>query len=98
MLFRSGVRIELLYFASPPTAERPPRVMNEPGLTHLSFRVVDLAATLAVLRTAGVAILEDTLLQFPDFGSAACFVRDPDGQLIELVQSPGDPSAPPRAD
>ena len=97
-LTRDGVRIELLYFASPPTAERPPRVMNEPGLTHLSFRVVDLAATLAALRTAGVAILEDTRLQFPDFGSAACFVRDPDGQLIELVQSPGDPSAPPRVD
>jgi hypothetical protein len=24
-------------------------------------------------------------------------VVDPDGQLIELVQAPGDPAAPPRA-
>jgi catechol 2,3-dioxygenase-like lactoylglutathione lyase family enzyme len=36
-------------------------------------------------------------MRFPEFGSAACFVVDPDGQLIELVQAPGDPAAPPRS-
>jgi hypothetical protein len=29
--------------------------------------------------------------------AAAGMVADPDGQLIELVQAPGDPAAPPRA-
>ena len=96
-LARDGVRVELLAFASPPAPARPPRVFNEPGLTHLSFRVADLDATLAALRAAGERVLDETIVRFPDRGSAACMVVDPDGQLVELLQAPGDPAAPPRA-
>ena len=96
-LTRDGVRIELLRFASPPAPEPRARPMHEHGLTHLSFRVADLDATLAALRAAGERILEETVIRFPDFGAAACLIVDPDGQLIELVQSPGDPAAPPGA-
>jgi hypothetical protein len=42
-------------------------------------------------------VLEETVVRFPEFQSAAGMVVDPDGQLIELVQAPGDPAAPPRA-
>lgn len=97
-LVRDGVRVELLHFASPTASPRPPRTMHEPGLTHLSFRVADLDATLDALRAAGVRVLDDTIVRMPAHGAAACFIVDPDGQLIELVQSPGDPAAPPRAD
>jgi lactoylglutathione lyase len=97
-LVRDGVRIELLRFASPAAPPPRTRTMHEPGLTHLSFRVADLDATLGALRAAGERVLEDTVIRFPEFQSAACFVIDPDGQLIELVQAPGDPAAPPRAD
>jgi len=96
-LERDGVRIELLHFASPPPPPPRSRVMNERGLTHLSFRVVDLEATVTALRAAGVRIVEETVIRLPEFQAAACFIVDPDGQLIELVQSPGDPAAPPRA-
>jgi glyoxylase I family protein len=96
-LSRDGVRIELLRFASPPAPPRRERVMNEVGLTHLSFRVADLDAVVTELRASGAQVLDETILRFPDFGSAACFVVDPDGQLIELVQAPGDPAAPPRS-
>ena len=96
-LARDGVRIELLAFASPSAPPPRPRAMNEHGLTHLSFRVADLDATLAALRAAGERVLEETVIRFPEFQSAACFIVDPDGQLIELVQAPGDPAAPPRA-
>jgi len=96
-LTRDGVRIELLRFASPPGPPRRARAMNEHGLAHLSFRTADLDATLAALRAAGERVLEETVIRFPEFRSAACFVVDPDGQLIELVQAPGDPAAPPRA-
>ena len=96
-LSRDGVRIELLAFASPPAPPPRARAMHEQGLTHLSFRIADLDATLTALRAAGERVLEETVIRFPDFGAAACFIVDPDGQLIELVQAPGDPAAPPRA-
>ena len=97
-LQRDGIRIELLRFASPPAPRPRVRAMHEHGLTHLSFRVADIDATLAALRAAGERVLDDTVIRIPDFHAAACFVVDPDGQLIELVQSPGDPAAPPRSD
>jgi catechol 2,3-dioxygenase-like lactoylglutathione lyase family enzyme len=95
-LTRDGVRIELLHFASPPAPPRPDRPMNQYGLTHLSFRVTDMDAVLDALRAAGERVLEETVIRFPEWQSAACMVLDPDGQLIELVQAPGDPAAPPR--
>ena len=95
-LTRDGVRIELLYFASPPAPSRPERPMNQYGLTHLSFRVTDMDAVLEGLRAAGERVLEETVIRFPEWQSAACMILDPDGQLIELVQAPGDPAAPPR--
>ena len=96
-LSRDGVRIELLHFGSPKAPARRDRAMNEPGLTHLSFRVTDLDAVVDGLRKAGERVLDDTIIRFPEWQSAACFIVDPDGQLIELVQAPGDPAAPPRA-
>jgi catechol 2,3-dioxygenase-like lactoylglutathione lyase family enzyme len=96
-LTRDGVRIELLHFASPPAPPRPERPLNQYGLTHLSFRVTDIDAVLDRLRRAGERVLDETIIRFPEWQSAACFVVDPDGQLIELVQAPGDPAAPPRA-
>ena len=53
--------------------------MNEPGLTHLSLSVDDVhAAAQRAVEFGGQAIEES------DVG-AALFVRDPDGQLIELL-------------
>lgn len=92
-LERDGVRLELLHYAVPgvlPAAGR--RRLNQVGLTHLSFRVDDLPRVLDRLRTAGVEIHEESRIDVPDFGAAAVFVTDPDGTLIELVQSPGDPA------
>src|SRR5262249_8233619 len=96
-LTRDGVRLGLLPFASPPAPAGRARGTDEPEVTHSSLRVADRDAVLAGLRAAGVRVLEETVIRFPEFQSAACFVVDPDGQLIELVQAPGDPAAPPRA-
>lgn len=97
-LERDGMRIELLYYHSPgASGEGKPRSMRERGLTHLSLRVDDLADLLRELHAAGVEILEDSRIDFPEFHAAAVFVCDPDGTLIELVQSPGDVEAPPGA-
>lgn len=95
-LERDGTRIELLHYASPGHAgDGSPRRMNQLGLTHLSLRVDNLAATLADLETAGVRILEPTRIDIPAFEAAAIFIADPDGTLIELVQAPGDPALTP---
>lgn len=95
-LERDGTRIELLYYAAPGAiGDAAVRPMNGRGLTHLSLRVDDLRGTLAVLRDAGVRVLDETVIEIPDFAAAAVFIADPDGTLIELVQSPGDLEAPP---
>src|SRR5437870_10532043 len=77
-LERDGVTLELLRFASPPAPPPRVRTMHEHGLTHLSFRVADLDATLAALGAAGERVLYETLIRVESSGVAACFVADPD--------------------
>ena len=54
-----------------------PRVMNEPGLTHLSVCVDDLDSTVAQVPSYGGTVV----VVLPN----AVMVRDPDGQLLELL-------------
>jgi catechol 2,3-dioxygenase-like lactoylglutathione lyase family enzyme len=53
--------------------------MDRVGLTHLSISVADIAAACTRVRELGGSVVEST-----DLGSAV-MVRDPDGQLIELL-------------
>jgi catechol 2,3-dioxygenase-like lactoylglutathione lyase family enzyme len=76
--------LELLHFDRADNEPRRDRSFTEPGLTHLSFTVDDVAASCALVRELGGEVLEDT-----DVGGFAILVRDPDGQLLELL-----PSAP----
>jgi catechol 2,3-dioxygenase-like lactoylglutathione lyase family enzyme len=80
-LRRDGLVLELLHFGAEGAALLPARdrVMNEPGLTHISVSVDDVPATCARVREHGGEVLEDT-----DIGTGI-FVRDPDGQLVELL-------------
>ncbi len=95
-LERDGTRIELLHYAAPgAVGDGAARAMNARGLTHLSLRVDSVRDSLATLRAGGARVLDETLIDLPEFGAAAVFVTDPDGTLIELVQSPGDLEAPP---
>ncbi|MGH9208296.1 MAG: VOC family protein [Acidimicrobiales bacterium] len=79
-LRRDGLVLELLHFdraGNPPARER---VMNEPGLTHVSIGVEDTASLLSRVAGYGGEVLSDT-----DIGGGVVFIRDPDGQLIELL-------------
>jgi len=79
-LVRDGFTLELLCFdrpGNPPARERP---MPEPGLTHLSFNTTDLDAVLSLVPAFGGQVLEESNV------GVAVMVRDPDGQLLELIQ------------
>ena len=79
-LVRDGLVLELLHFAAPGrTREYHAREMNEPGLTHISLSVDDMAAVCARVPEYGGQVIDAT-----DIG-AAVFIRDPDGQLVELL-------------
>ena len=73
--------LELLHFAGEGAAPAPyrARTMPEIGLTHISLSVDDIPATCALVEQYGGEVLRDT-----DIGGGV-FVRDPDGQLIELL-------------
>ncbi len=74
-----GLILELIHFAHAPTAPATERVMNQPGLTHISVSAEDVAGTLERIEALGGQTLYQT-----DLGSAV-MVRDPDGQLIEIL-------------
>ncbi len=79
-LVRDGLVLELLHFAAPGrTLPYRARTMNEPGLTHISLSVDDLDATLARVAEFGGAVVAGSNI------GAAAFIRDPDGQLVELL-------------
>lgn len=71
--------VELLHFDRPADPSRGERAMTEPGLTHLSIAVEDVAAMAQRLAEHGGEVLADTDVQ------VAVLVRDPDGQIVELV-------------
>ena len=79
-LVRDGLVLELLHYAARgQTQPFRARTMNEPGLTHISLSVDDIDATCARVSEFGGEVVESSNI------GAAVFVRDPDGQLLELL-------------
>jgi len=74
-----GFLLELLAFGSPPLLAARDKPLNEPGLTHMSLTVEDLAGTELLVKRYGGAVLEDTR------GPEKVWICDPDGQRIELL-------------
>jgi lactoylglutathione lyase len=84
--------IELLAFSEPaPFGERARRAVNRLGLTHLSFRVRDVAGTAARMVELGGAIVESSRTSIDLGGTALQFVycTDPDGVRVELMDLGG---------
>lgn len=67
---------ELIRFDRPdPDPER--RSILQPGLTHVSLSVDDVAATVALAREHGAEVVSES--------TRAAVLRDPEGQLVELL-------------
>jgi lactoylglutathione lyase len=74
-----GFVLELCHYSGVELNPPQTRVMNDRGLTHLSVSVDDIPATMQKAVECGGSVVEGS-----DVGLAV-FLRDPDGQLIELL-------------
>jgi catechol 2,3-dioxygenase-like lactoylglutathione lyase family enzyme len=77
-LVRGPFTLELIHFDRPGNPAAVDRPFTQPGLTHLSFSVEDLDASVALVTERGGRV--QTLMP-----GMAAMIRDPDGQLLELL-------------
>jgi lactoylglutathione lyase len=89
-LVRDGLVLELLDYSHREVRRGPERVMDDMGLTHLSLSVSDLAAVLTMVDSFGGSVIDATVSE------QSAMVRDPDGQLIELLADSWLAVLPPR--
>ncbi len=80
-LRNNGFVLQLITFSGHPVPDEAERGMVGAGLTHLSIAVDDMAAAQAAVVETGGTIVADP------GGGFACMVRDPEGQLLELIAS-----------
>lgn len=95
-LERDGLRIELMQFDAPqPLGSRERGPFNTLGLTHLAFRVSAIEPVIAGVIEHGGTVIESTRVGRADMGVELIYVLDPDGNRIELILLPGDPTQAP---
>ena len=77
--------LEIFQYAS--IEERPAPPVNQPGYGHICFQVDDIHAALdAVLRAGGSPLGEVTELGTKEAPVLCVYVRDPEGNVVELEQ------------
>jgi lactoylglutathione lyase len=89
-LVRDGFVLELIDFSQREAQVGPQRVMDHVGLTHISLSVSDLAGVLAQVESFGGTVVKETATE------QFVMIRDPDGQLIELLPDTWLSALPPR--
>ena len=89
-LVRDGFVLELMDYSKRQVHAGSERVMDQIGLTHISFSVSYLNGALKKVEEFGGAVVEGTVTE------AMAMVRDPDGQLLELLSDAWLSALPPR--
>lgn len=89
-LVRDAFVLELIDYSKRDVRVGNPRVMDDVGLTHMSLSVSDLPGVLAKVAEFGGSVIEETATE------AFAMIRDPDGQLIELLPDTWLDNLPPR--
>jgi lactoylglutathione lyase len=89
-LVRDGFVLELIDYAQREVHTGPQRVMDQVGLTHVSFSVSDLSDVLQKVAEFGGAVVDGTVSE------QSAMIRDPDGQLLELLSEGWLAALPPR--
>jgi catechol 2,3-dioxygenase-like lactoylglutathione lyase family enzyme len=81
-------RVELSKFHSPPNeGDNGPAPANTPGIRHVTFAVEDIDDVVARLRGRGAELVGE-LARYED-RYRLCYVRGPDGIIIELAEEIG---------
>ncbi len=88
-LVNDGFVLELIDYSKRRVHAGPERVMDEVGLTHMSLSVSDLAGVLSQVEHFGGSVVKETVTDH------FAMIRDPDGQLIELLPDSWVASLPP---
>ncbi|MGO9508651.1 MAG: VOC family protein [Mycobacterium sp.] len=89
-LVRDGLVLELLDYSGRSVDAGGERVMDQVGLTHISFSVSDLSDVLDKVAGYGGAVVDGTV------SKQSAMIRDPDGQLLELLSNDWLSVLPPR--
>ncbi|WP_292989141.1 VOC family protein [Mycobacterium sp.] len=89
-LVRDGLVLELLAYSHRNLRAGSHRVLDQVGLTHLSLSVSDLGAVLANVDEYGGSVVADSI------SDQSAMIRDPDGQLLELLSDSWLAVLPPR--
>lgn len=89
-LVRDGFVLELIDYSQRAVRAGSERVMDQIGLTHISLSVSDLGGVLDKVAEFGGAVVDGTVSQ------ASAMVRDPNGQLLELLSDMWLTALPPR--
>lgn len=89
-LVRDGLVLELIDYSKRHVHAGSERVMDQIGLTHISFSVSDLPEVLQKVAEFGGAVVEESV------GEGMAMIRDPDGQLLELLSDGWFAALPPR--
>jgi len=80
--------IELVKFHSPPTQPGDPQApSNTPGLRHLAFLVEDIDTVVAGLKARGTELIGELVRYETSY--RLCYVRGPEGIIIELAEKIG---------
>ena len=71
-----------------PTVDKPTVSLSVPDPNHLSsflnFRVADIQASYELWKSRGAEFITAPL---PKYGEIRCYIRDPDGYIIEVGQN-----------
>ncbi|MGV0046853.1 VOC family protein [Mycobacterium colombiense] len=89
-LVRDGFVLELMDYSKRQVHAGAERVMDQIGLTHISFSVSDLPGVLGRVAEFGGAVVDSSV------SAGAAMIRDPDGQLLELLPDGWLKALPPR--
>ena len=74
-----------------PTPDKPTVTLSVPDPNHINsfmnFRVADIQACYTLWKSRGAQFITEPI---PKYGETRCYIRDPDGYIIEVGQSTPD--------